>query len=339
MTTTTPLPARAQLDEEARLDGAHATDEAHFRALVRRLSKQSVTKHYDAYADIPWDAPGFAIDPADPRFIIEPTNPLGATDWYRSQPPEVQARIGLFGIAMSMKRGLEFENVLKRGLLTYAFYRLPKNDPRFRYIYHEVAEETHHGMMFQEFVNRSRMDPAPMGRWLRLGTRDVVALGRRFPALFFLFVLGGEDPIDQVQRSILRSDQELHPLTEVIMRHHVTEEARHISFARHHLKIEVPKLGRPARAWLGIVTPIMLGVMADMMLVPPTELHTRFGVPREVLNEARRSDEAHRRKVESVAKLRRLCRELGLITPVTRRLWKACGVWADDPARPSAPAE
>jgi hypothetical protein len=336
MTTTSPPPARAQLDEEARLDGADATSEAKFRALVQRLSKQSVTKHYDAYADIPWDAPGFAIEPTDPRFIIEPTHPLAATGWYRQQPADVQARIGLFSIAMSMKRGLEFENVLKRGLLTYAFYRLPNNDPRFRYVYHEVAEETHHGMMFQEFVNRSGMNPPPMGRWIRLGTRDVVAMGKRFPALFFLFVLGGEDPIDQVQRSILRSDAELHPLTEVIMRHHVTEEARHISFARHHLKIEVPKLGRLARGWLGVVTPVMLGVMADMMLVPSPELHSRYGVPKAVLREARRSEEAHRRKIESVAKLRRLCGELGLITPFTRRLWKAFGVWADDPARPAA---
>jgi hypothetical protein len=328
MTTTMP-PTRGQLDEEVRLDTAEAADEAKFRALVERLSNQSVAKHYDAYADIPWDDPDFAIDPADPRFIIEPTHPLGATDWYRRQDPELQSRIGLFSIAMSMKRGLEFENVLKRGLLSYAFHRLPNNDSRFRYLYHEVAEETHHGMMFQEFVNRSGADPEPMDRPTRFATRRVVALGRSFPALFFLFVLGGEDPIDQVQRSILRSDLELHPLTELIMRHHVTEEARHISFARHHLKIEVPKLSRFARARLAFTAPVLLAVMADMMLVPPRELHTRFGVPREVLREAKRSDEARRRKLASVVKLRRLCGELGLLNRVTIPLWKACGVWED----------
>ena len=68
-------------------------------------------------------------------------------------------------------------------------------------------------------------------------------LGRRFPELFFIFVLGGEDPIDHVQRETLRSERELHPLLERIMRIHVTEEARHLSFARHYLKREVPKLG------------------------------------------------------------------------------------------------
>ena len=39
-----------------------------FDGLLRQLSKQSVEKHYDAYADIDWD--GLPIDPADPRFAL-----------------------------------------------------------------------------------------------------------------------------------------------------------------------------------------------------------------------------------------------------------------------------
>jgi hypothetical protein len=333
MTTTTSPTARGDLDEEMRLDDKAATDEANFRALVQRLSDQSVTKHYDAYADIAWDDPASVIDPEDPRFIFDDTHPLGATSWYREQEPARQARIGLLDVTTSMKRGLEFENILKRGLLDYAFHRLGNGDSRFRYVYHEVAEETHHGMMFQEFVNRSGMDPARMPWRIRLTTGQIVQLGHRFPPLFFLFVLGGEDPIDQVQRSILRSKRDLHPLLETIMRHHVTEEARHISFARHHLKVEVPKLGRPARALLGVWTPILLAVMATMMLASAPELHTRLGVPRAVLRESRTSAVARRRKLDSVVKLRRLARELGLVTPVTAVLWKAFGLWEDDTRR------
>lgn len=325
--TTTPAPTPV-LDEEAHLAPDRATDETQFRALVRRLSEQSVTKHYDAYADIPWDDPAFAIDPTDPRFVLDPVaHPLGATDWYRRQPPQLQARIGLHVVATSMKRGMEFENVLERGLLGYAFHRLGNGDPRFRYVYHEVAEETHHSMMFQEFVNRSGADPAPMGTGVRMATARVVRLGHRFPALFFLFVLGGEDPIDQVQRSVLRSGGELHPLVETIMRHHVTEEARHISFARHHLKVEVPRLGRVRRARLAVATPVLLAIMADMMLAPPPDLRTRYGVPRRVLREATTSAAARRRKLDSVAKLRRLAGQLGLLTPRTTPLWRALGLW------------
>jgi len=58
-------------------------------------------------------------------------------------------------------------------------------------------------------------------------------MSRLFPPLFFVGVLAGEDPVDHLQRLQLQGDRELHPLVERIMRIHITEEARHLSFARH----------------------------------------------------------------------------------------------------------
>ncbi|MBV9412506.1 MAG: diiron oxygenase, partial [Acidimicrobiia bacterium] len=207
-----------------------------YQNLIARLSHQSVVKHFDAYADVPWDDPEYRIDPEDPRWEMDADDGgLGATDWYKAQPQGVRARMGLQGIVSSMKTGLQFESVLKRGLLEYAT-TLPNNATEFRYAYHEVIEEAQHSLMFQEFVNRSGLNPPGMPKLMQFGSRGVVKMGRRFPELFFLFVLGGEDPIDYVQRQELRSGKEIHPLLERIMRIHVTEEARHLSFARHYLK-------------------------------------------------------------------------------------------------------
>src|SRR5262245_3091018 len=103
-----------------------------YRALVARLSRHSVAKHYDAYGDVDWDAPAHRIDPEDPRWEIEETDPLGATAWYRAQPQPVRARLGLHLIATQVKLGLEFERVLKRGLLEFAA-TLPDGAPEFRY--------------------------------------------------------------------------------------------------------------------------------------------------------------------------------------------------------------
>src|SRR6185437_288401 len=133
-----------------------------------------------------------------------------------------------------MKLGLQFESILKRGLLEYAA-TLPNFSSEFRYAYHELIEEAHHSLMFQEFVNRSGFDARGLGRADLAAVRFIIRLGRRFPELFFFFVLGGEDPIDHVQRRALRSGEAIHPLLERIMRIHVTEEARHLSFARHYL--------------------------------------------------------------------------------------------------------
>ena len=307
------------LDEEQQAD--------RFDELVRRLSRQSVEKHFDAYVDVPWDDPACAIDPCDPRWELDPDRGLGATDWYRNQPADVRARIGLHGIVANMKAGLQFESILKRGLLEFAF-QLPDRSPEFRYAYHEVIEEAQHALMFQEFVNRSGLD-APGLTWdLKLGARRVIGFSRRFPALFFVFVLGGEDPIDHVQRTALRSGRELHPLLERIMRIHVTEEARHLSFARQYLRTTVPRLGRWRRNAIAFQAPLILAVMSSVMMRPPRSLVRAYDIPKDVIAQAYGPGSQAREDVrQSLRKVRQLLSELGLVTPAARRLWRAFGIW------------
>jgi hypothetical protein len=309
------------------LDEEQSTDR--FTELVARLSHQSVVKHFDAYADVAWDDPDFAIDVTDVRFELPPDSGLGATEWYRNQPAAVRARIGLHSIVANMKAGLQFESILKRGLLEYAF-KLPDNSPEFRYAYHEVIEEAQHSLMFQEFVNRSGLE-APGLTWdLKFGARRVIGMARRFPALFFVFVLGGEDPIDHVQRTALRSGRDLHPLLERIMRIHVTEEARHLSFARQYLRTTVPALGRVQRTWIAIQSPIVLAVMAQVMMRPPRALVRAYNIPKAVLAEAYGPGSAAREETRvSLRKVRNLLSDLGLIPPISKRLWHALGIWEE----------
>ena len=321
MTDATP-PAE-EIEEPA------SAGDAGYAGLLARLSHQSVVRHFDAYADVPWDAEDFRIDAADPRWELGADDPLGATAWYRQLPQPTRARLGLEMVASKMKIGLEFESVLKRGLLEFAA-GLPNGAPEFRYAYHEVIEEAQHSLMFQEFVNRTGTDVGGLG-WLdRLGARRVIGLGRRFPALFFVFVLGGEDPIDHAQRTWLRSGAELHPLLERIMRIHVTEEARHLSFARHYLKRTVPELSRGKRLMLAVEAPLILAQMAAMMMRPSRQIVRRYGIPREVIDEAYRHNPRHRSQtMASLRKVRRLCAELGLLGPVLTRFWRLVGL--DDP--------
>jgi hypothetical protein len=313
------------MTDTALLDEEQAADR--FTELVARLSHQSVVKHFDAYADVPWDEPEYAIDPTDPRFELPSDSGLGATNWYRSQPAEVRARIGLHGIASNMKAGLQFESILKRGLLEYAF-ELPDHSPEFRYAYHEVIEEAQHSLMFQEFVNRSGLEVSGLTWDMKFGARRVIGMARRFPALFFVFVLGGADPIDHVQRTALRSGRELHPLLERIMRIHVTEEARHLSFARQYLRTVVPTLSRAKRHSIAIQAPFILATMAAVMMRPPRSLIRAYGIPKDVIADAYGPDSAARANVQaSLRKVRTLLDDLGLITPLSKRLWKAFGIW------------
>jgi hypothetical protein len=326
--TTTPVTSTLDsgpLDEE--------TVASAFGPMVARLNDQSVRKHFDAYVDVPWDE--HPIDPADARWELSTKDPLGATAWYQAQPQDVRARLGLDLITAKMQVGYFFEGVLKRGLLEHAT-RLPAGSPELRYVYHEVIEESQHSLMFQEFCGRGGRATVAKVPWdAEFGSRQVVKLARRFPELFFIFVLGGEDPVDHLQRETLRAAKEdgteLHPLFERIMRIHVTEEARHLSFARNWLRERVPALGPIKRTVLAVGAPLILGEMGGMMLKPSPEIVRSYGIPKAVVREAY-DDNAEFQATAATAmrKVRKLCRELGLITPVSRFIWKRKGIWQED---------
>jgi hypothetical protein len=297
-----------------------------FSDLLARLSRLSVTKHYDAYADVPCDEPGQRIDDEDPVWQLHSDHPLGATAWYQAAPARTRARIGLHLVVSAMQTGVYFENVLTRGLLDFAM-TLPPSSPEFRYAYHEVIEESQHTLMFREFVLRSGLDPGGLGRFERAAGRRVVRAARRFPELFFMFVLGGEDPIDHVQRTMLRSRHEVHPLLRRMMQIHITEEARHLCFARAYLRDRVPSLGRRRRLILSIAAPLVLGTMARRMLDPPPVLARIYRIPPAVLAEAFQKSPIHRTNVrESLEKVRALCRELDLLAAPSRPIWRALGI-------------
>lgn len=304
------------------------TDEA-FAKMIGRLNKLSLARSYDAYTDVAWDDPDLSPTAHRGHLRLPSFDPLAHTDWYRDLSDDAKAEVGLYRLAVAMKVGWHFENVLQRGLLAFAM-RLPNGAPEFRYAYHEIIEESQHTLMFQEFVNRSGLPVRGMPRSARFFfATAAMRAAQRYHCLFFIGVLGGEDPIDHVQRTMLREMSEtypVHPLAERIMRIHITEEARHISFARHILKRDVPRLGRLRRFALSIAAPIGLGRLSRLMLDVPSDMGRHCHVPPSVRRQVNRSEEARRLRVDAVSKTRELCGELGLLNPISRRIWSALGI-------------
>jgi hypothetical protein len=311
---------------------AHQDSSDSYRNLVTRLSRASVKKHFDAYADVAWDAPEFEIDPHDPRWILSEEDPIGATAWYIAQPERDRARIGLATAAFQMKMGIAFEGILQRGLLELAS-TLPNGSPEFRYAMHEVIEEGQHSLMFQEFVNRSGFDAPGMGPLMAFTARRVPALGRRFPELFFLHVLGGETPIDNVQRQELCRGASVHPLKRRIMQIHVTEEARHVCFAENYLENHVPQLGRARLLELRAITPFVLRETAALILRPPRRFFEKTGIPKKVATEAYEGAAYRSLTLEGLEPIRELCVKLGIVTPALVPLWRALGIWPTLPRK------
>jgi hypothetical protein len=134
-----------------------------------------------------------------------------------------------------------------------------------------------------------------------------------------------------VQRTLLRTDREIHPLLERIMRIHVTEEARHLSFARGYLRANVPELPARKRRVIATAAPIILAQEASVMLRPPRHLVRAYQIPRPVLRHAGGPASPSRQQMrDALRKVRNLLTELDLVTPSAKRLWRRLGIW-DEP--------
>ncbi|MDO7867518.1 AurF N-oxygenase family protein [Nocardioides jiangxiensis] len=335
--TVTTLASRARTS--SRPSAADATAEYH--VLLRRLSEASVEKHFQAFRDIPWDAPEFEVDPHDPRFVLGEVDEIGAHPWYQSLPLERQVAIGRYRYAQVAKVGLQFEQLLIAGVMNHLVWARNGN-PEFRYAMHEVTEETHHIQMFQEGVNRLGADAAGAPAYFKLLFPLLSSAGAWWPALFFTGILAGEEPIDHLQKSIMRHGGS-HPMVDRIMQIHIAEEARHISFAHEWLKHEVPTMGVVQRTAFAVLFPLTMRVLCDVIMVPSRRARRDMGIPRSVAREIWWGSEASGRLLrEMFGDVRMLADELGIRGPVTKRLWRVLGIdgrpsrFRAEPARLSA---
>lgn len=290
---------------------------------LQTLSEGSVRVSFNAFTDIPWDDPAYAVIPDDPRWILPMEDPLGRHEWYRSLPVERQIEVGMARLANVARVGWQFENVLIKGVLEY-LVNAPNGSAEFRYLMHEVTEETHHIQMFQELVNRTGADVKGAPAWFRATQSILPVFGRLLPEVFFTGILAGEEPIDHLQKSFLRSGSTMHPAFHRVMQIHVAEEARHISFAHEFLARKVPGLPAWRRHLLSLSYPVIMRVLCDVIARPSRQFNRQYGIPRSVTKELYwRSPDSRKLLRDLFADVRALAVEAGLMNPVSRVLWRA----------------
>lgn len=295
-----------------------------YETALRRLSEASVHRSFDAFKDISWDHPDFSVDPTDERWVLPAgIDPLGSHSWYQALPMAKQIEIGMWRQANIMKVGLQFENILIRGIMQYVF-KSDNASAEFRYLTHEATEECHHTQMFQEGVNRIGADVPGMPRWMRRLSPLIPMAAGPFPVMFFIGVLAGEEPIDHTQKQILRHSENMPPVLSRIMEIHVAEEARHISFAHSYVERNAPKMSRGQTMATSLMFPVIMRVLCDAILKPAKEFQETFDIPQEVIDELYwDSPESQRFLSDLFGDVRKLAEESGLMNPMARRVWKA----------------
>lgn len=298
-----------------------------YNETLRLLSEGSVHKHFDPYVDIDWESSKFEVTEGDRRWILpSKTDPIGGHDWYKALPEDEQIAIGMWRQANVAKVGLQFENILIRGMMQYVF-SLPNGSAEARYCTHESIEECNHTLMFQEMVNRVDDDAPGMSRPMKILSPIIPLFATIAPELFFVGVLAGEEPIDHIQKSILRSGEEIHPIMQSVMAIHVAEEARHISFAHQLLRRRVPKMSKIGRFLLSLAFPITMRILCDVIVIPPKKFWQKFDIPKYVKDDLFWGTEESQHALQDYfGDVRMLATETGMMNRAAKFMWKVCGI-------------
>lgn len=309
MTTVNSSPAQDHspnaYDREARL------------AVARRLLKGSSNRSYDPIVDLDFDAPL-----VDGKYFLPPkVVSIYGTELWESLTEEQRIEVSRQEMANILSVGIWFENLLNRALLI----RLMREDPAAATSHYELTEmgdECRHMTMFGKVIERCGARAYPM-RWWERGAMHVIPLLMR-GTLLWVITLVGEELFDALQREI-KDDPDLQPLVARLMQIHVTEEARHIGFARDGVMRRAPIRSR----WETLVAANLhgLGGPSFRRLFTNPAMYQRAGLdnPREVSRIARNNPHFHASQVLSFAPLAAFLTQAGLMGPLGRRLWQRTG--------------
>lgn len=291
-----------------------------------RLLRGSVKKSYEPVVDIDWDAP---LDP-DKFFLPPKSVSLYGTPLWDGMTREQQIELSRQEFVNTLSAGIWFENILNQALLR----ELMHADPTSRathYALTEMGDETRHMVMFGRAIEKVGGKPMRPRRYQRI---VINLLPLTFKgSLLWVAALIGEEIFDSLQRNMME-DPQLQPIVQRIMRIHVTEEARHIQFARDGARKRVAEMPWVSRVWVANLNGA--GGLFFRHLFTNAAQYRRAGLDgRKARTIARRSP--HRREVQVLgfAPLAAFLTEVGLMGPIARRLWTRTHFL---PATSSAPA-
>jgi hypothetical protein len=296
--STPAKPVRSVADREATAD---------------RLLRSSLESSYEPTIDIDWDAP--LVDGL--WGIPQHRSSLYGTALWDGLTEGQRRTLTIHEVCAVARMGLWFEMILMQMLLRYAYDR----DPRRRHIQYaltEIADECRHSIMFAKMTELYGVpDYAPRPSTHRLG-RVLKTLGTG-PAMFAgaLFV---EEALDQFQRESMR-DETVQPLTRMVNRIHVAEEARHVRYAREELTRIMPNASRAQRAAARWFTARIVFVVARDLVHP--DVYASVGIDPAVGHEAALANPHWQESLRwSARKLVPFLREQGIIGGPTEILWR-----------------
>jgi hypothetical protein len=275
-----------------------------------------VKKSYAPVVDIDWDAP---LDP-DKFFLPAETVSLYGTPLWDAMSRAQQIELSRQELVNTLSAGIWFENILNQALLRKMMHQDPTASTT-HYELTELGDETRHMVMFGKAI--ARVDAKPVRpKYYQRFIINLLPFAFQGSALWVAALIG-EEIFDSLQRQMM-DDDELQPMVQRLMRIHVTEEARHIQFARDGLRKRTPTMRRLPKFFVANING--LGGYFFRFLFTNKVSYRRVGLDaRAARRMARRSPHRLQTQVLGFAPLAAFLEEVGLMGPIARRLWRRSG--------------
>ena len=282
-----------------------------------RLLKGSVRKSYEPIVDIDWDAP---LEP-DKFYLPATLVSLYGTPMWDEMTREQQIELSRQELANTLSAGIWFENILNQALLRTILHKDPTSNST-HYKLTELGDETRHMVMFGKAIERIGAKPVRPRLYHRM-IINALPLAFQRGSMLWVAALIGEEIFDSLQR-LMMDDPELQPMIQRMMRIHVTEEARHIQFARDGARNWVQTMPRINKWFMANING--LGGYFFRYLFSNPIPYARAGLDaRRARAAARNSPHRHEVQVAGFAPLAAFLAEVGLLGAIARRSWKRCG--------------
>jgi len=279
-----------------------------------RLLKGSVKKSYEPVVDIDWDAP---LEPD--KFYLPPRLvSLYGTPMWDEMTHDQQIELSRQELVNTLSAGIWFENILNQSLLRTMLHEDPTSKST-HYKLTELGDETRHMVMFGRAIERIGAKPV-RPRLIHRMIINTLPLAFQRGSMLWVAALIGEEIFDSLQRQML-DDPELQPIIQRLMRIHVTEEARHIQFARDGARKRVAEMPQFDRWFMANINGLG-GYFFNYLFSNPVP-YARTGLDAKRARKIARSSE-HRRQMQiaGFAPLAAFLTEVGLMGPIARRGWK-----------------
>lgn len=278
-----------------------------------RLLKGSAKKSYAPVVDIDWETP---VVP-DKFFLPPRVVSLYGTPMWAGMTRDQQIELSRQEFVNLLSAGVWFENILNQALLR-GLMHADVTSASTHYSLTELGDETRHMVMFGRAISAVDAKPFQPSRIQRTIINALPLVFRK--QVLWIAALVGEEIFDALQRQIL-DDPELQPIVRRIMRIHVTEEARHIQFARDGARRDVPMMKRRNRYLLATIHGA--GGPFYRYLFTNRAVYRRAGLDgREARRQARANPYFHQTTRAGFAPLATFLEEIGLMNRLSRRMWK-----------------